>query len=306
MYGNHVFENNHFEIEAGIRVEYVSLDYYVNSNHPVYTSDGYNYMQPFPNLRAAWKINEHNRLSVFFNRRVDRPNEVDIRIFPKYDDAEIIKVGNPGLRPQFTNSFELGYKTNWNKGYLFSSVYHKRMDATITRIGSVIPGSTLIYNIFQNAGKSYNTGIELMLSQNAGNWATLSLNLNGYRSIIDSFSVVNKYPLKTPTAPTGRTCIQVTLNSTGLFHLPKQLEAQLSAIYQAPDLIPQGKTFSRFSIDLGFKKGIQNGKGELFLNATDVANTLRLKKEVTGNGFKYISTDYYETQVFRIGYNYKL
>jgi len=46
----------------------------------------------------------------FSNRRVDRPNEVDIRIFPKYDDAEIIKVGNPALRPQFTNSIELGYK----------------------------------------------------------------------------------------------------------------------------------------------------------------------------------------------------
>ncbi len=41
------------------------------------------------------------------------------------------------------------------------------------------------------------------------------------------------------------------------------------------------------------------------MNATDVANTLRLKKEITGNGFRYTSTDYYETQVFRIGYNYK-
>jgi hypothetical protein len=91
----------------------------------------------------------------------------------------------------------------------------------------------------------------------------------------------------------------------GLFHFAKQLEAQLSAIYQAPDLIPQGKTFSRFSIDLGIKKAIQKGKGEVFFNATDVANTLRLKKEVRGNGYIYASSDYYETQVFRIGYNYK-
>ncbi|HUP13143.1 MAG TPA: outer membrane beta-barrel family protein, partial [Niastella sp.] len=196
IYGNYIFENNNFEVEAGLRLEYVSLDYHVNPGHPVYTSDGYNYMQPFPNLRAAWKINTSNRLTVFFNRRVDRPNEVDIRIFPKYDDAEIIKVGNPALRPQFTNNFELGYKTSWSKGYLFSSVYHKRMEGTITRIGSTAPGSDIIYNVFQNAGKSYNTGMELMLSQNIRSWATLSLNLNGYRSIIDSFSVVNKYPVE--------------------------------------------------------------------------------------------------------------
>ena len=305
IYGNYIFENNNFEVEAGLRMEYVNLHYQVNPGHPVYTSDGYNYMQPFPNLRAAWKINTGNRLTVFFNRRVDRPNEVDIRIFPKYDDAEIIKVGNPALRPQFTSNFELGYKTSWSKGYLFSSVYHKRMEGTITRIGSTAPGSDIIYNVFQNAGKSYNTGIELMLSQNLSTWATLNLNLNGYRNIIDSFSVVNKYPVENIYSAARQDMYSGNIKFNGLFHFPKQLEAQLSAIYQAPDLIPQGKTFSRFSIDLGIKKGIQKGKGEVFLNATDVANTLRLKKEVRGNGFRYTSTDYYETQVFRIGYNYK-
>lgn len=306
IYGNYIYENNNFEVEAGLRLEYVSLDYHVNPGHPVYTSDGYNYMQPFPNLRAAWKINANNRLTVFFNRRVDRPNEVDIRIFPKYDDAEIIKVGNPALKPQFTNNFELGYKTSWNSGYLFSSVYHKRMDGTIARIGSIAPGSDIIYNIFQNAGKSYNTGTELMLSQNISKWATLSLNLNGYRNIIDSFSVENKYPVLNIYSAAREEMNSGNIKFNGLFHFPKQLDAQLSAIYQAPDLVPQGKTFSRFSIDLGVKKGIQKGKGEVFLNATDVANTLRLKKEFRGNGYVFVSSDYYETQVFRIGYTYKL
>jgi outer membrane receptor protein involved in Fe transport len=305
VYGNYVFENSRLEIEAGIRVEYVRVEYDVNPNHPVYTSDGYDYIQPFPNLRFAYKLDGGNKLSFFYNRRVDRPNEVDIRIFPKYDDAEIIKVGNPALRPQFTNTFELGYKTNWNGGYLFAAVYHKRMDATITRIGSIVPGSNLIYNIFQNAGKSYNTGIELLFSQNASKWGTFSLNLNGYQNIIDSFSVVNKYPVENTFSASREERFSGNIKLNGQFHLPKQWEAQLTAIYQAPDLVPQGKVFSRFSIDLGLKKGIQKGKGELFVNATDVANTLRLKKEVKGNGFHYVSTDYYETQVVRVGYGYK-
>lgn len=305
IYGNYIFESNKFEVEAGLRVEYVNLDYYVNPNHPTYKSSGYNYTQPFPNLRLAYKLNEHNKLSLFYNRRVDRPNEVDIRIFPKYDDAEIIKVGNPGLRPQFTNTFELGYKTNWNAGYLFSALYHKRMDATITRIGSVVPGSDLIYNIFQNAGKSYNSGVELMVAQKVNPWMTLNLNLNGYQNIIDSFTVVNQYPIQNIFTARKEDIFSGNVKFVALFHFAKLLDAQLTAIYQAPDLVPQGKTFSRFSIDVGVKKGIQKGKGELFLNATDIANTLNLKKEVRGNGFRYISTDYYETQVFRLGYNYK-
>jgi hypothetical protein len=169
----------------------------------------------------------------------------------------------------------------------------------------VVPGSPLIYNIFQNAGKSYSTGLEIGLSQNIANWATINLNLNGYRNIIDSFSVVNKYPVENVYSAGREDIYSGNIKLNSLFHLPKQLEAQLSAIYQAPDLVPQGKTYARFSIDMGVKKGIQHGKGELFINATDVANTLRLKKEITGNGFRYISTDYYETQVFRVGYNYK-
>lgn len=305
VYGNYIFESNRFEIEAGLRVEYVNLQYDVDPNHPVYRSDGYNYVKPFPNVRLAYKIDDNNKLSLFFNRRVDRPNEVDIRIFPKYDDAEIIKVGNPALRPQFTNTFELGYKTSWNNGYLFSAAYHKMMDATITRIGSIVPGSPLIYNIFQNAGKSYNTGIELMVSQNAAKWATFSLNLNGYQNIIDAFTVVNKYPVENVFSAGREDLLSGNIKFNALFHLPEKTEAQLSAVYQAPDLIPQGKNFSRFSIDAGIKKTIQKGRGELSVNATDIANTLQLKKEISGNGFRYISTDYYETQVFRVGYSYK-
>ncbi|WP_073085299.1 TonB-dependent receptor domain-containing protein [Chitinophaga jiangningensis] len=305
IYGNYILEKEHLEVEAGLRVEYVKIDYQVNPNHPTYRSNGYEYTQPFPNLRLAYKVNDYNKFSLFYNRRVDRPNEGDIRIFPKYDDAEIIKVGNPGLRPQYTNTFELAYKTDWNSGFLTSSLYHKRMDATITRIASTVPGSTLIYNIFQNAGKSYSTGVEMLLSHKLTPWATLGVNLNGYQHIVNAFTVVNLYPVENTFSAARESIFSGNLKVNGAFHFAHSLEGQLTAIYQAPDLIPQGKTFSRFSIDAGLKKGIQQGRGEVFANVTDLANTLRSKKEVTGNGFRYVSNDYYETQVFRVGYSYK-
>lgn len=305
VYGNYVFESKKLELEAGLRVEYVQVQYDVNPNHKTYKSDGYNYTQPFPNLRLAYKLNDNNRLSFFYNRRVDRPNEVDIRIFPKYDDAEIVKVGNPALRPQFTNSFELGYKTSWENGYLYTSLYNKIMDATITRISSIMPGSALIYNIFQNAGRSYSTGIEMLLSQNAGKWATFNLNLNGYQNMIEAFTVVNKYPQENIFTAVRQEIFSGNIKVNGVFHLPSKIDAQTTATYLAPDIIPQGKIASRFSIDLGLKKTVQKGKGEVFLNATDVANTLRIKKDIQGDGFTYTSTDYYETQVIRLGYSFK-
>lgn len=305
VYGNYIFESQKLELEAGVRVEYVNIQYDVNPEHNTYKSDGYRYTQPFPNLRFAYKMNHHNTLSLFYTRRVDRPNEVDIRIFPKYDDAEIIKVGNPALRPQFTNSVELGYKTNWNTGYWYSALYHKEMDATITRIASTVNGSLLIYAIFQNAGRSYSTGFEVVISQDIEKWATLSLNLNGYQNTIEAFSVVNLYPEENTFSADQQEIFSGNVKLNGLFHLPGKVDFQLTSVYLAPDIIPQGKNYSRFYIDMGIKKSIQKGKGELFLNATDVANTLRVKKRVKGDGFYYVGTDYYETQVFRLGYSYK-
>ena len=305
VYGNYVFENKKWEAELGLRVEYVRIQYDVNPNHNVYKSDGYNYTQPFPNLRVAYKINDNNKLSVFYTRRVDRPNEVDIRIFPKYDDAEIIKVGNPALRPQFTTSMELGYKTSWKTGSLYNAIYHRFADGTITRISSTVPPSNLIYATFQNVNRSYNTGIEMVLAQEIADWYSFNINLNAYRNQIDAFTVENKYPSTHLFTANKQEIFSGNIKLNNTFRLPENIDAQLTVIYLAPDIIPQGKIKARFSVDLGLKKAIQNGKGELFFNATDVLNTMILKKEITGQAFNYTSIDYYETQVTRLGYSYK-
>lgn len=305
IYGNYILENIKWEAELGLRIEYVRIQYDVNPNHIVYKSDGYNYTQPFPNLRLAYKINDNSKVSIFYNRRVDRPNEVDIRIFPKYDDAEIIKVGNPALRPQFTNSIELGYKKSWEKGSLYNAIYHRFADGTITRISSTVPPSNLIYATFQNVNKSYNTGLEMVLAQETSKLYSFNINLNAYLNQIDAFTVENKYPTTHTFSADKQEMFSGNLKLNNTFHFPKNIDAQLTAIYLAPDVIPQGKIKSRFSLDLGLKKAIQNGKGELFFNATDLLNTMIIKKEINGQGFNYMSDDYYETQVIRLGYSYK-
>ncbi|GAA4172905.1 TonB-dependent receptor [Sphingobacterium ginsenosidimutans] len=304
-YGNYIYENEKWEAELGIRLEYVRIQYDVNPNHPTYKSDGYNYTQPFPNVRLAYKLDDNNKLSIFYNRRVDRPNEVDIRIFPKYDDAEIIKVGNPDLRPQFTNSIELGYKRNWTKGYLYTALFHRFADGTISRISTTSPGSNWIYAVFQNAGRSYNTGMEAIWNQKVSDSYSFNINGNLYRNQINAFSVENRYPQPSLFSAERQTLISGNLKWNNTFHLKSGWDAQFTAIYLAPDLIPQGKLFARFSIDAGVKKSIQHNKGEIFLNATDLLNTMVNKREIQGMGFRYTSADYYETQVIRIGYNYK-
>ena len=305
VYGTYVYESKNFEAEAGLRVEYVNLDYFVNPNHNTYESDGYNYTQPFPNIRLAYKLDDHNKVSLFYNRRVDRPNEVDIRIFPKYDDAEIIKVGNPALQPQFTNNIELGYKTTLKKGYFYTALYYRSTNNTITRIATTVPPETFIYTVFQNAGNSSNKGIELIFQKEISRTFSFNTNATVYQSVIDAFTVQNQYPVPSVFSAPEESITSGNIKLNGFVHLPRKTELQFTAVYLAPDLIPQGRIASRFSVDAGLKKQIQKGKGELFINSTDLFNTLRIKRNIRGNGFRFVSTDYFETQVFRIGYSYK-
>jgi outer membrane receptor protein involved in Fe transport len=305
LYGNYTYEVKRLEAEIGMRLEYVDLQYEVDPNHNTYQTDGYNYFQPFPSARITYKLNDRNNISAFYNRRVDRPDEVDIRIFPKYDDAEIIKVGNPALQPQFTNSFELGYKNGWNKGYFYSAAYHRISDGTITRIATTVDDTNLIYNISQNAGESQNTGVEIVLSQELSDQVNMNLNLNGYYNQIDAFTVLNRYPVNNTFNADQQEIYSGNIKLNTNFKFAKNMEAQLTAIYLAPDIIPQGTIESRFSLDIGVKKSIQNGKGELFVNATDLLNTMVIRTEIEGNNFSYTSSNYYETQVVRLGYTYK-
>ncbi|MCY7423032.1 MAG: TonB-dependent receptor family protein [Chitinophagaceae bacterium] len=305
VYGNYIYETIKMEAEIGLRVEYVNLNYQVNPNHNTYKSDGYNYMQPFPTVRLAYKINDQNKLSLFYNRRVDRPNEVDIRIFPKYDDAEIIKVGNPALKPQFTNTLELGYKANLSKGYFYSALYHRFANATITRISSTVPGSNLIYAIFQNVNRSYNSGIELLFSKEVSKAFSYNVNLNTYRNQVNGFTVLNLYPVRNTFTAETESLISGNFKVNATAHLKRKIDVQFSAVYLAKDIIPQGEIGARFSLDAGIKKSIQKNRGELFANATDLFNTLVIKKKIKGSNFNYTSSDYFETQVVRLGYSLK-
>lgn len=304
-YATYVVETPRVEVEGGMRIEQVLLDYDVNPNHNTYRSDGYRYFQPFPTIRFAWKPAEGHKLSLFFNRRVDRPNEVDIRIFPKYDEPELIKVGNPGLRPQFTTSVDLGYRTAWGTGSVYAAAYQRIVDATITRIATQAPPSPILYNVFQNAGRSWITGAEFVWQQTVSRSLSLSSNANVYRTTVGAFSVLNRYPVPVTYTAARTSLLSGNFKVNANLLLPGRMDARVSSVYLAPDLFPQGRIGARYSLDVGLRKTVQQGRGELVLNATDLLNTNQVRRTLTGTDFRYVSTDYLETQVVRIGYTWK-
>jgi len=305
VYGTYIYELKKFELEAGLRVEYAKVDYLVDPNHSVYSSTGFDYIDPFPSIRATWLISDNSRVSVFYNRRVDRPEEKELRTFPTYASPEILSMGNPNLQPQFTQSVELGYRQSWNGGYFYSSAYHRMSTNILTKIITEVPMSNRLAEVNQNADKGQNTGVELVLDQQLGSKLRLNANGNIYRNNIGAFTIVNAYPSDITYVGQKQNIITGNAKVNLIAKMLKDTELQVTGIYLAKDIIPQGKILARYSIDAGLSKKIQNGKGELFINASDILNTLVMRHEIEGTTFSLISDDYYETQVVRIGYQYR-
>ena len=305
IYGNYLVDKVKWGAQIGLRAEYVSVNYKVDPNHNTFKSDGYNYFKPFPNLKLTYKLDNRNKVTFSFGKRVDRPSEFDLRVFPKYDDAEIIKVGNPSVKPQYTNVYEIAYRSELKKGYLSVAAYDRNSIGTITRIATIVPGSTIIYNLMQNAGKSRVSGIELIYAHDFGKLVSSNFSVNAYRNHFDRFTTYNLYPIPSTTTFNAETVFSGNAKANFQIHYDKRTEIQVSCAYLAPDVIPQGKTGWRFSMDAGIKRKLKGKAGELFLNATDLFNTMIVRQTIYGSGFTLSSSDYYETQVIRLGYQYK-
>lgn len=309
LYGNYLLEKERFDVEAGLRAEQTEVSYELDPQNAYYPSnDKYDYFELFPSVRFTFKLNDKNKLSVFYNRRVDRPGEPELRVFPKYDDPELLKVGNPYLRPQFTNTVEAAHRYNWGSGSLFSAVYHRQIKGAYQRILSVDnsnPDYDIVNKIYQNTGESTNTGIELLFSQDlTENWK-LTASTNIYRNSIDAYQGILLFPFVRPFTieETSNTAGDFKLSNT--FALPLDIEAQVIGLYFSKRNIPQGEELARSSIDFGLKKSIWNKAGEITLSASDLFNNFGLRQRIDGEGFTALYENYYETQIVRLGMKYK-
>lgn len=304
-YANLIAEFPKTDIEAGLRAEYTSVKYEFAPNL-YFTENQYDYFSLFPNVRLTRKINKSNKISLFYNRRIDRPGEDILRIFPKYDDPELLKIGNPQLMPQFTQNFELAHKYLWKNGSFYTSLYHKIIDDYYTRIYIQDPDhSEITVKAYDNLGRATNSGVELTFDQQILKPWKLSASANLYRNKIFSHTGRINFPVPQPYVIEERIDIPVFAKLINQFNLPRNFQIETTGQYFSSRNIGQGKELSRWGIDLGVKKSLAGNKIELSLSATDIFNTMGIRQEIDSEGFRVEYQNYYETQVFTFTCRYR-
>jgi outer membrane receptor protein involved in Fe transport len=244
-YGNEI---KNFTYQLGLRVEssdYKGTQHYTNfdSAHNQIPAIGYFSNQYpldlFPSIFLTQKLTDNQTLALNYTRRIDRPSFQQLFPFTDYSDSLNLSRGNPNLKPQFTNSFELSYSLTYagNANFL-ASAYYKSTTNLITRLASSgknpVDDSTVIINNYVNAKSSFVGGLEFIGRNSVTKWWDITSNINVFTSKINTIDTG-----EFAVAPIGQQWSWYgKLFNT--FKVTKAISFQLSGDYTSKTVLPPG------------------------------------------------------------------
>jgi outer membrane receptor protein involved in Fe transport len=294
----------------------------------------------FPSAFITYKVDDKQDFQFNYSRRVNRPNFFQLMPFPDYTDPQSINIGNAGLKPEFTNSFEISYSNAYKRGANFlASLFFKHNTNLITRYvyydkNELTAADSAYFNTYINADNSYVTGLELTNRMPVTKWWDMTLNVNLFYSKINATA-----PGLTATSPRQdltNSLVSWFAKMNNTFKVAKGLSIQLSGDYQAKSVLPpgtggggrgggggggggmmfmggpqstsQGYNLPRYGIDLAIRKDWtwKNGQsGSLTLSMNDVFRTQVFKSYSESTYFTQVNERRRDQQVLRLNFNYR-
>jgi iron complex outermembrane recepter protein len=217
-YLNYAQEFKTFDFQAGLRMEHT-----VTNGEQVTTGEKFNrdYVSWFPSAVVNRKLSANHQLTLSYSRRIDRPNYRQLNPFRVFVDPYTYVVGDPKLKPVFTNSFELSHTF---KGRFITELSYARSKDVITDVFVQDDVTRISNQIPANLQDLEYLTVSVNMPFSVKKW--LNGNINGA-------VYWNKYtsPLQGGTLVNENTATQIQMqNSIGL---GKGWTAELTGSYQS-------------------------------------------------------------------------
>ena len=324
-----------FGYQLGLRLE--SSDYQgtvhssVKNNAGGYrdTSSNFNISYPvslFPSVFLSQQLPKDQQLQLNYSRRINRPGFFQLFPFTDYSDSLNLSRGNPNLKPEFTNSFELSYSKNFNRtNNLILSAYYKFTNGLITRFQSTelnpLINDTVIVNTFINANSSYVGGFEAIAKNRLLPWWDVTSSLNIYTSKIN---------IDDPSIVTAGQMFSWFAKLNNDIKLPKNFTLQISADYNSKRVLApggssgggggggrgfmggsvsgnaQGYSMPNFDVDAALKyEFLKNKAASVTLSASDIFRTNINEVYTNSAFFNQHSIRRRDQQFFRLNFTYR-
>ncbi|PHN00743.1 TonB-dependent receptor [Flavilitoribacter nigricans] len=283
-----------FSFQGGVRAELSDITAtLVRSSQ----SNEQNYLSFFPSASLSYEITQTQQLQLSYSRRLSRPYFRRLLPFSNFNDPRNNNVGNPNLRPEFTDSYELGYLKYFDRGTMLSSIYYRNTSGVIEEL--ILPGedgTSIEFPVNLSTRNSY--GLEFNFSYDLTDAWDVTTDFNFFRAMINGQYEDIDYSADTYSWNSR-------LNSKIQIGEPVQL--QTSFRYRAPRNTPQGRRLSSASLDIAGSVDVFSGKGTLTLSCRDLLNTRKRRSIVDLPNFKSESVfQWRQARQVVLTFNYRL
>ena len=290
---------NYLNIKAGTRYEYtdIKLDF-PNTSIPSYGT-------LVPSVTFSHDISKNQSVKLSYSKRIERPEYRELNPFINLSDPYNISTGNPLLKPELGNNFELGYAGSFKKGgNIYLGLFERINSHDVKDFTTFYPdyqiGDSIYHNVSVssrlNLGEEYNSGITV-----SGSYpVTSKLNLRGNLMISHRYQVTH---LPTGNISTGlRT--RVNLNAT--YELPKDLVVEFFGFYNAASRNIQGKSPQFFIYNFAFRKLFWDKKASIGFTATNpFSKYIKQVSTIATDSYTSASIRQLQLRSFGISFMYK-
>jgi outer membrane receptor protein involved in Fe transport len=270
----------------------------------------------FPSIFLTKELAEGHELQVNYSRRIRRPNFWQLNPFVDITDPVNLRQGNPALRPEFVNSFEINYNRTYSSGSFLAVLYYRNNPADITEYSDTISAEQFeklnnaavdpnaILNTFVNAQSNNRLGAEFTLQQKIGENFDFTPSINmQYRKVK---AVINNLDLSNDGFNWEAKLIANYRIKTENLSLFNKLSFQLTGEYESPEVIPQGKRKEQYNVDMALRKEfLKNNKAALTFSVNDVFNTRKFGTIYDTEQFYQDSYRRWNVRSFRLTFTYK-
>jgi outer membrane receptor protein involved in Fe transport len=292
LYLNFTKQIKKWNVQAGLRFENTNYKGHQLGN-PEKDDSAFtrNYNNLFPTAAIAYKFNDDNEINFSFGRRIDRPAYQSLNPFLYFINKYTYEVGNPLLRPQYSNNFNLGYlfKGKFNASVNYSEI--SNYFSTIFRTEN----SVTIYTQ-DNLQKLRTVGLSLSEELEVSKWWNVSMSGNITYKKVAGF--VNGENLVTEA-------YTYLLEATNQFTIAKGLSAELSGFYNSRDVDGQFTTKDYGQVSFGISKQLLNNKATLKLNARDLFYFQVIHGSILYNNVKETYVQSSDTRVVNLSFTYR-
>ncbi|WP_158827407.1 TonB-dependent receptor domain-containing protein [Mucilaginibacter lacusdianchii] len=278
---------NFFDIKAGARYEHTDT----RIDFPGTAIPAYNIW--VPTAVVSRKVNSSSSIKLSYTKRVERPDYRAINPFVNLSDPYNITTGNPELKPEIGNVFELGYNKSFEAGgNLYIAVFsrHNSNDVksytnfyTDYRVGDSVYHHVSVSNR-QNIGTEQNTGISISGSIPLGK----KLNLRTNTSVIDKYIVNKVYGGPSVNAVVVRGNLNLS------YQLSDSFVAEAFGNYNSPMRNIQGRSPKFITYNMALRKQLMHKKASVGFTTTNpfakyVNQVTTITQAATTNGQPYNS-----------------